>query len=36
MASKLDYLKKYMSNDDGGDGKKKKKKKKSKVKDVGG
>ena len=34
MASKLDYLKKYMSNDD--EKKKKKKKKKSKVKDMGG
>ena len=34
MASKLDYLKKYMSTDD--DDKKKKKKKKSKTKDLGG
>lgn len=34
MTSKLDYLKKYMSNDD--EKKKKKKKKKSKVKDMGG
>jgi len=34
MTSKLDYLKKYMSNDD--EKKKKKKKKKSKVKDIGG
>ena len=36
MASKLEYLKKYMSGDDQGDDKKKKKKKKSKHKDAGG
>ena len=36
MASKLEYLKKYMSGDDQGDEKKKKKKKKSKHKDAGG
>ena len=36
MTSKLDYLKKYMSNDDEKKKKKKKKKKKSKVKDMGG
>ena len=36
MASKLEYLKKYMSGDDQGEEKKKKKKKKSKHKDAGG